>query len=268
MQLELDGINADSLVEMLKAAFTLENWDGILTIADKLYSEIDCIYTVNQKERELGLKVTRFNLRRSVVYYYGYSMCLKGIALQKQRRYDEALACIGKYSDLEWLNVTDAGSRKEIEYYREIAVANRYVIELNRGNTGVLESYLHFIQHHEDELLPGLITILESAIAHNYSIDLILAQFEARVSAMSDYYKTERNIRYYIDYIYLLSKYYSINDKFYDAIHTLLKSLSASVKLRDDTGFKKSVALFESLREHATSCQLKEYRSIMLQILD
>lgn len=133
LELDLNGINADSLVQMLRASFTLENWDGILQIADRLYSEINQFYSIYQREHADGQKVCNFGLNRSIVYYFGYSMCLKGIALEKLGRYDEARECISKYEDLGWINGMNAEGRAEVEYYCEIALANLHVIELNEG---------------------------------------------------------------------------------------------------------------------------------------
>lgn len=71
-----------------------------------------------------------------------------------------------------------------------------------------------------------------------------------------------------IDYIYMTARYYSLQGKVPDAVNTLLHSLETSVKLKDDTGFRKSAALFEKLRNQSTSDQLDKYLSLMEQILD
>lgn len=268
LELDLNGINADSLVQMLRASFTLENWDGILQIADRLYSEINQFYSIYQREHADGQKVCNFGLKRSIVYYFGYSMCLKGIALEKLGRYDEARECISKYEDLGWINGMNAEGCAEVEYYREIALANLHVIELNEGNTTALPDYLVFLRHNEEEILPGMIYILESAIKHKYNVDEVLIEFKEQIDSMGEYYITKRNIRYYIDYIYLKAKYYYINGNIYDSINSLLYSLASSVKLKDDTGFRKSAVLFEKLRNQTTSGQLDEYLCLMEQILD
>lgn len=191
MELDLNGINADSLVQMLRASFTLENWDGILQIADRLYSEINQFYSIYQREHADGQKVCNFGLNRSIVYYFGYSMCLKGIALEKLGRYDEARECISKYEDLGWINGMNAEGRAEVEYYCEIALANLHVIELNEGNTTALSDYLVFLRHNKEEILPGMIYILESAIKHKYNVDEVLIEFKEQIDSMGEYYITK-----------------------------------------------------------------------------
>ena len=267
MELDLKGINADSLVQMLKASFTLENWDGILLIADRLYTEINHFYSINQRERAEGQQVSVFGLKRTITYYFGFSMCLKGIALEKQGYFDEARECITKYEDLGWINGIDAEGWVQVNYYRRMAQANRYVIELHEGNTSVLPDYLAFLRQNEKEVLPGVLYILDSAIKHEYNVDHVLDEFRDQIEKMSEYYETKRNIRYFIDYIYMTARYYSLQGKIPDSINKLLHSLETSVKLKDDTGFRKSAALFEKLRNQATSDQLDKFLGLMEQIL-
>ncbi|MCE3201676.1 DNA-binding protein [Paenibacillus sonchi] len=268
MKLDLDGIQADSLVDMLKASFTLENWDSIILIADKLHEEINNIYQTNQQKRASGRSVNIFQLKRSVVYYFGYSMCLKGIALQKLGKYVEARACIDRYSELGWINGMDARGLDEVEYYRNIAVANRYVVDLSEGNKDVLEYYVSYIRQNNDEILPGIIHILESSILHNFRVDVILEEFMDKIFEEAEYYKQNRNIRYFIDCVYLLSLYYSKNGKISDSINNTLYVLTTSVSLNDNKGFRKAAALYESLRGQATAEQQEQYSKLMNKILE
>ncbi|UQZ32206.1 DNA-binding protein [Paenibacillus sp. PK3_47] len=268
MKLDLNGINADSLVQMLKASFTLENWEGILQIADRLYSEINHLYSVKQLERADVQRLSVHGLNRSIVYYFGYSMCLKGIALEKLGRFDEARECITKYEELGWISGIDAEGWAEVEYYREIAQANRYIIELQEGNTAVLPDYLLYLRNNEEEVLPGVLYILDSAIKHEYNVNHVLDEFSEQIAAMAEYYVTKRNIRYYIDYFYMTAKYYALQGNLADAVNTLLHSLETSIKLKDDTGFRKSAALFEKLRNQTTSDQLDKYHGLIETILD
>lgn len=131
----------------------------------------------------------------------------------------------------------------------------------------MLQDYVKFIRENEEELLPGLIHNLESAIKYNYSIDSILAEFEERIEVEAEYYETNRNRRYYIDFTYLLGEHYANNGYSEIAINNTLKALTSSVKLQDDTGFRKSTALYELLREHTTPIQQHEYKNIMLNII-
>lgn len=132
----------------------------------------------------------------------------------------------------------------------------------------VMPEYVDFIRNNEEEILPGLFHILEAAIRYGYNIGEILSEFQEQIESMGEYFETKRNIRYYIDYIYLRAKYYSIKGNYHDSIYTLLFSLKTSVKLKDETGFRKSAALFETLRNQSSPEQLNEYLGLMQQILE
>lgn len=262
MKLDLNGLNADSLTCMLKASFSLENWDAMIEIADKLITQIAIIYeTSSDTMREQ-------NLKRSVPYYFGFSLCSKGIALQKLGKYSEARMCILEYSKLGWIKGLDEEGHHEVNYYRNIAKANAYVLDLLEGKTGILEEYVEFIRNSaEEELLPGLITILESSIKYNFSVDWILREFEINANDIGAR-GTQESIRYFVDYKFLLAMYHYKQENMCEAINTILETFLISITLKDDTGFKKAAALFEILRDYANQSQLQVHHNIMKTIIE
>lgn len=262
MKLDLDGLNADSLTCMLKASFSLENWDAMIEIADRLITQIALIYeTSSDTLREQ-------NLKRSIPYYFGFSLCSKGIALQKLGKYPEARMCIQKYAELGWIKGLNEEGINEVKYYRNIAKANTYVLDLLEGQKGVLNEYVQFIRNSaEEELLPGLITILESSIKYNYSVDWILREFEINANDIGAR-GTKESIRYFVDYKFLLAMYHYKQENTFDAINIILETLLLSITLKDDTGFKKAAALFEILRDDANQSQLQVHHNIMKTIIE
>lgn len=262
--LELDGLNADSLVKMLKVAFSWDNWTAMIEIADKLF-ETAVIINDNNQFRFTGRKDP---LQRSIAYYFGFSLCMKGIALQRIGNYHDSKKCIERYADLSWVYGLDEEGEREVQYYRVISKANANVIELLEGNTEVLPEYVDFLSNNtEKELLPGLITVLESAIKHNYSVDWVLAEFEKVVQAVKES-DSKENKRYYIDYMYLLAVYQYKRRKIEDSINLILHILLLSGRIVDGTGFKKSVAFYEKIRNHATPTQQQVHDHIMNKILE
>ncbi|WP_339319542.1 hypothetical protein [Paenibacillus sp. FSL R10-2734] len=141
------------------------------------------------------------------------------------------------------------------------------MLDLLEGKTEILEEYVEFISNSaEEELLPGLITILESSLKYNYSVDWILSDLKNNVNDIEEYV-TNVDIRYYEEYIYLLVMYYYEQENMYEAINTILETLIFSIKIENDTNLKKSVALFELLREHAHQSQLQMFHNIMENII-
>lgn len=260
--LELDGVNADSLIDMIKMSFSSENWLAIIQISDKLL-EVSAI-TYDSIQLNLGKKP----LKRSIVYYFGYSQCMKGIALQKLGKHPEARKCISQYSNLSWVKGLDKEGLAEVQYYKNIAIANTYVIDLLEGQVDVLPDYVEFIRNNDkEELLAGLITLLESSMKHNYSVDWVLDEFKDQVEALSSKKKRE-DVRYYMNYLYLHAIYLYKWNKNTDAINLILDIFVLSGKLNDGTGFRKAVAFYEVIRSHASSSQQEKHLKIMKNILE
>ncbi|MDQ0045784.1 tetratricopeptide (TPR) repeat protein [Paenibacillus polymyxa] len=258
------------LYEMLQAEFSLDGWDAMVHIADKLHHSINAFYEEDQLRQAKGQPIIDTKrLKRSVAFYFGYSMVAKGIALQKMGDYSAARDCIEKYSELGWISGLDDEGKEDVAHFRMIANANTYVLNLLEGNMEALPEYVQFIHNaEEEELLPGIITILESALKHNCNVDWALKEFEANLDALDGEYETEANIRYYIDHLYLMSLYHFNNGNIYNALNISLKGLRMSDKLRDDTGYKKINALFVSFSVHATKEQLNEYNVLNKTILE
>lgn len=260
--LELDGMNEDSLTDMLKVSFSWENWTAILEISDKLFELAIMTYGSQQQ----GMK--RHSLKKNIAYYLGYSACMKGIAYQKLGNLVESRKCIRLYEDMSWIKDLNQEVLAEVEYYRNIATANTFVIDLLEGKTEVLPDYVEFIRKGDkEELLACLITVLESAIKYNFSIDWVLDEFKEQLKELSCREKQE-DIRYYIDYMHLSAIYLYKRQKIHDAINLTLYILVISSKLYDGTGFRKIVSFYEHIRSHASAEQQESYRNIMKNILE
>lgn len=260
--LELDGMNEDSLTDMLKVSFSWENWTAILEISDRLFELAIMTYGSQQQ----GMK--RHSLKKNIAYYLGYSACMKGIAYQKLGNLAESRKCIRLYEDMSWIKDLNQEVLEEVEYYRNIAAANTFVIDLLEGKTEVLPDYVEFIRKGDkEELLACLITVLESAIKYNFSIDWVLDEFKEQLKELSCREKQE-DIRYYIDYMHLSAIYLYKRQKIHDAINLTLYILVISSKLYDGTGFRKIVSFYEHIRSHASAEQQESYRNIMKNILE
>lgn len=192
---------------------------------------------------------------------------MKGIAFRRKNMYSEARKWIKRYADLSWIeNVSEKG-RLEVDYYRNISIMNGYVIDLLEGEINVLPVYVDCLRRLEkEEILPGLTTILESAIHFNYAVDWIINEFKDQVTVRNAD-DTKESIRFYIDYIYLLAVYHYKQDRFSDAINLILEVLGLCNKLEDGAGFKKSVAFYEVVRRNATVSQQERYEEIMKTIM-
>lgn len=136
------------------------------------------------------------------------------------------------------------------------------------GKVDVLSDYIEFIRKNDkEELLAGLITVLESSIKYNYSIDWVLDEFKEQVKELSSKERRE-DVRYYIDYMYLHTIYLYKRGKVFDTINLTLDILILCDKFDDGAGFRKAIAFYELLRCYASVSQQEIHQNIMKNILE
>ncbi|AIG24921.1 hypothetical protein EGH10_08750 [Brevibacillus laterosporus] len=81
--------------------------------------------------------------------------------------------------------------------------ANVYTLDLFSGNINILTDYVDFLENHSEEILPALITIVQSANIFKFSIDDILERFSDSIISF-DSYRDPINVS---RYLYHKSKY-------------------------------------------------------------
>ncbi|MEF2966299.1 hypothetical protein V3851_10695 [Paenibacillus sp. M1] len=257
-ELHLDNLKIDSLVDLLKASFALEDWDKMIEIANKLYLSARDF----EQERQMKDKP-----ERHLVYYFGFSQLAKGIALQNKGDYKKSKALIEKYSDLSWLDDGSKEAKEEIDFFKMFAKANMYAVNVLEGNLEYLEPYIQFLRESRiDELMPGLLNIIEAAMRYNFDVSEILESFESEINTAIEYYKKKQSL-YLMKVFYRLSLYHFARKDYDVAIDITLQALALSNILKDTTAFKKFSTLFESFRKHTSEDQQKQYTLFMTNTL-
>ncbi|MGM1044738.1 MAG: hypothetical protein ACQEXX_01190 [Bacillota bacterium] len=248
----VDEIDIDTLVSMIKMAYAFDNWKQVISLSDDLL----------EKSTPDNKKIL---MKKPLVYYFGYSHLMKGLALQKLKIYKESMACVHIYSDLNWIDNSQEG-KYYIDSFQTFAKANLLTLELLMGVSDKLPEYLDILIKNPDEALPGLITIIESALVHNFDVDKEISQL---IPYISEYNHQNRPVRiaYYLTAHYLLALYYYKKRKYSNAIVFTLHNITESDKLSNDRYFKRSIALFDVLKAHASVPQMTEYSDKLHSIL-
>lgn len=187
---------------MLKASFSLDNWTAMIDCSRQTFrnkSSVAC----DKPTRERSQKAeTIFGL-----LFWLQSLCEWYSLTEIGGFYSNARDCIKRYADLSWVKLEDEESLAEIEYYKSIAVANAFVIDLLEGNKEVLPEYVSFLKACDrEELTAGLLNILDSALKFSYSVDWALEELHGGVEKANDNSHAV-DVRYYVEYIHLLSIY-------------------------------------------------------------
>ncbi|ASA24888.1 DNA-binding protein [Paenibacillus donghaensis] len=258
----LKSLKPDVIVEMLEMAFRLENWDKMIKTADILYDCVQCIYQEQQYRKAKELLLLPLELEHPLVYYYGSSHLMRGIAHQEQGQYVESRVCIDKYAELGWLEGLGEEGLEVVEEFRFVAQANGHALDLISGRVEGLDAYAEFLRENPEEVLPGLDTIVRTALRHGLNVDDLIATF-AEQTAEFGTYEDEGNLAHYYHYSYHIALYHKRTERRGEALKQVLQALSLAHQSGNDGHFKRSLALFESLREGATGEQVREVQEIL-----
>jgi hypothetical protein len=263
----LKSLKPDVIVEMLKMAVAFENWKKVMETADILYQCVLHIYEDRQYHKAMKLPIPHVQLERPLVYYFGLSHLMCGMAHQNEGTYEQASECIYKYAELGWMEDLEEEGMQVVEEFRFLAKTNLYAVDILSGNTELVEEYVAFLRENPEEILLGLNTILQAALMYHLDVEDILHTFAKQIDEFGSYEAVE-NVSYHYSYCYHLALYYRKYDRLQDAVGLTLQAMQLAHQSGNDRNFKKCIALFESLRESATVEQISEYRQILMQCLD
>lgn len=259
-------LNPDLIVEMLEMANRLEDWDKMLNTAGILYSYAQCIYEERQYHKAKGLPVPLMDMKCPLVYYFGFSHLMRGIAYQKQQKYDDAREMIFRYAELGWMEDLGVEGEAIAEEFRGLARANLYMVDILSGKTGLLEEYCSFLEDNPEELLPGLGAILQAATQYGFVVDDLLDRY-AEQSAGFGAYEDRDNISHYYYYCYHLAIYHKQAGRMQEALDWMAQTLQLAHQSRHDSNFKRCLALFEALREKVTTEESRRYDEVLADCL-
>jgi tetratricopeptide (TPR) repeat protein len=258
----------DTLVNMIKLSFSFADEVNMIALCDHLYTLASQKYQELQLHKARKKPVQLIHSKRPLVYYYGYSHLMKGMTFQKQGNYEAARDCIEKYAELGWFNGLDQQGEAEVEYYRHAAKANLYALDILSGHAEVLQEYAQFLRDNPEELLPGLISIVEGAYRYDYPLETILQSFAEQIDDFK-YLEEPVNVSYYFRFCYQLALYYIKQQQVTAALGYILQSLmlSDTLGMEHEHEFRKCTAIFEIFRTQATATQQDQYITILKGVL-
>lgn len=191
-------LQLDALLQLTNTYFILQEWRQVEAAAEEMLA-LTLICLQQQKERKKRpRRPTKDNsTNRHLVVYYGQSYLLRGNALEKQGRYEEAFAYIKQYEDLSGFDDLDGQGRKEAERFMIFAAANRLNLYTLMGRFEHLMAYIAFLDKHPEERIPGILTVLEAALRYHRNIDDVLLHFEDDVQVVLNDSFEQRSRGYY-----------------------------------------------------------------------
>ncbi|QYK64319.1 DNA-binding protein [Paenibacillus sp. S25] len=265
-----ENYQLDALLRLANCYFQFYEYEAAIHYAKELEVLVTNINWHQAKARAKNREDIRLNTERHLIVYYGQAYLMQGVALEKQGLYEESMKFIPYYEDLTAFEGLDEVGILEARKFEMWAKANRLNLEILMGDMTNLPAYVELIRNNPQEILLGLLTIIESANTYNYTIDDILILFAENINESRNlrtnisYYKTNYNLVIYSRFFLELSRYHFNKGNYSEAIDSMLNSLKASSQLNDKAFYIKSITLlFEKYKEHSTHEQRAEYEKVL-----
>ncbi|NEN85497.1 DNA-binding protein [Paenibacillus elgii] len=248
----------DALLMMANVCYSLGDWKRVELYGDEMYACACAAYDKLKNEKY----VKNLQTERHLVVYYGHGLRIKGFVLAMQGRYEEAKKCVAEYSDLGWFQSLDDLGKKEVEKFRTWGKANMYNLELKIGNNKVLNELSDFLDQCPEEILPSLLSVVESANQFRFDADNILNKFSIMLPPVNSDV-TYINGTQLFHFWYEKAKYDFAKKRIVGGIDELLYTLYLAHRMNYYTGFEKCISLFRKHSEYATEQQKLGYKQIV-----
>ncbi|WP_322924329.1 DNA-binding protein [Paenibacillus campi] len=256
----------DALLQLANVYYLIQEWRMMEYCADELRSLLTTVYKISEHSKEADI-IWPISTDRHLVVYYGQSYLLKSVALENLGKYEEAKTYILGYADLSWFPGLGEIGLHEVSKFNILAEANTHNLDLLMGDTSKLNDYVDFLDHHPNEILPSMITIIDSANKYDLDIDYILSKFSFEPGSSIDfgqgYYHKSTHIIHTWIIQYKLALYHFFKERYVVSISFLLKSIKMGIQIENKSKILDCVSLFEQLKEYATDSQLDAYHQLI-----
>ncbi|MDY8092243.1 helix-turn-helix transcriptional regulator [Paenibacillus polymyxa] len=260
----------DALLKLANVYYQVDDCETTIQYAKELEEITKNIFEQQILTRQKKHEIKPLNTERHLIVYYGQAYLIQGVALEKQGLYEEAMKFIPYYEKLTSFKGLDEVGVLEAQKFEMWAEANRLNLEILMGDMTNLPAYVELIRNNPQEILLGLLTIIESANIYNYTVDDILINFAENINEFRDlrtnisYYKTNYNLVNCSRFFLELSRYYFNKGNYSEAIDSMLNSLKASSQLNDKAFYIKSITLlFEKYKDRSTHEQRAGYEKVL-----
>ncbi|MDO3410139.1 hypothetical protein QWJ34_10235 [Saccharibacillus sp. CPCC 101409] len=194
--------------------------------------------------------------------YYGYSHMLKQAALCDLGRFREAASCSDRYENLSWLSQKENREQSVVRELGVYAKANRLGCRLMNGERNVLPDYIRLLEEHPEEIVPGLIAMVEAANRFGFSVDEWLNRFSPELRELlqhrADRKRRQLDRNRFARLLYQLSVYHWNRGRKGEAHRRALESWELSRKLNNNRMFRLLASLTTTYSGTAGTTGLRE----------
>ncbi|MFD1175494.1 helix-turn-helix domain-containing protein [Paenibacillus puldeungensis] len=269
--LVLDGLSM--LIRVYAVRF---NWAEVENYADELGQ---LAWTLYEKKT---WKQPDFHPKYPLVFYYGRAFLFKSGTYEYRGMYEEARKWIACYADLSWFEGLDDEAKAEVEQLKMFAKANYLCLDIKAGNLNRIPEYVAFLEAHSQEVVEGLITLMESANRHNFYIDEVIVKFTEQIECYKnfgrdhwlavneidlDYSNQPPYVFRYAVFFQNYAIYHFRKGSYEEGLTHILQSMEMSFKLSSrDLHANTSMAIYELYRQFATEEQNQKYTKLCREV--
>lgn len=256
----------DALKELINLNLSLHRWDKVDALALKMGSKATIQY------QHIGKIFKKQEGRKNpLIFYILYSYLIRAAVCYEYGDYEKALEFVSFYEAPDWIEEPDGDELGIIGQFKEWAEANKYLYKLMAGNDDLLNDYVNYISHREDEIFIALCSIMIAANRYHLNVDNILERFKSYIV-----YKEQRNNIGKINqqvtadrYTRLLAELgiYYLNSNHYDrGFELILDSLKIAIKINSDKGMLRCMGVFEQFRHFSTEELQLRYKKLVSDV--
>lgn len=174
----------DALRDLANIYRSLRRWDKVQDLVLMLRTKARILYDLPHNP-ELKRREQPKRASRPIFYYIAFSDLLMGNVFAERKEHDQVLHYISLYEDLSWVRESDEESLHWKGLFKEWATANAFVTRLMSGDESVIPSYLNYVHNHEQELLSGIINILEAANSYRFDLGMYLEKINLAINHLT-----------------------------------------------------------------------------------
>lgn len=258
-----DKVQLDALKDLTNTLLSLRKWNKAKTYALEMGRIARMLYAQKHDQNKPNRKHTQ--PAKPLFGYILYSDLLLGSIAADNDDYDQALYYLSRYEDQSWIVETDEMAEKTKDQFREWAKGNRYLYQLMKGNTDVLEPYVEYISSHKNEILRALFKIIQAAKIHHFEIDTYLERFEGlirehlhrggTVGSYAGHIIDDRFANFLTD----IGEYYLRRNNTLKGIQYILDGLEISYRINNPVNIARCCTTIEHTRSKLSHSALQRY---------
>lgn len=265
---EMDQLSA--LQALVNVYLSLHDWDKVDALASRMGSKAALQY--RHEHRKTARRTAQKQPARPLCFYILYSNLLRAAACEERGDYEQALHYVSLYSEMGWVKESSEEVLRIKEQFREWAEANTYLYRLMSGQTEVLADYVEFIAVRENEILPGLIKIMQAANRFHFNADEIIERLQPQLEIKEQKsslgkFNSQVTADKFLMLHYEMAVYYLTAQRYDIGITYLFQCLESSVRINSDSSIVQCVGLFEQYRHLASEEDRERYKILISEVL-